>query len=159
MDTAGETTLPPAPETLSFGDVRLQFVRISPGDEKRGYAPFYSYRILAPDGSDAGHINFRIGDSVHIHMFAGHIGYEVLERFRGRRFAFQACKAIAPLVRQIYPDVIITCDPDNFGSKRTIERLGAMFIDEVPVPRDEPAYERGSRRKRRYRWVVTDEQK
>jgi hypothetical protein len=36
---------------------------------------------------------------------------------------------------------------------RTIERLGARFIDEVVVPPYDPHYQRGSRRKRRYRWT------
>ena len=145
-------TLPKPPEELLFGEVRLQFVRVSPGDESRGYAPFYHYRIETLQNKEAGHINFRVGDSRHILMYAGHIGYEVLAPFRGRRFAYQACKAIAPLVRSIYPEVIITCDPDNIGSMRTIERLGAAFLDEVPVGKEEAGYDRKPGRKRRYLW-------
>jgi hypothetical protein len=38
------------------------------------------------------------------------------------------------------------------ASRRTIERLGAEFIDEVPVPEHDPHYARGSRIKRRYLW-------
>ena len=144
--------LPKPPEALSFGTVRLQFVRISPGDEARGYAPFYNYRIETMDGKEAGHINFRVGDSKHITIYAGHIGYEVLEPFRGKGFAYQACQAIAPLVRMLYSEVIITCDPDNFGSIRTIEKLGAAFLQEVPVGTEEAGYPRKPGKKRRYLW-------
>ena len=144
--------LPKPPEVLLFGAVRLQFVRISPGDEARGYAPFYNYRIETTDGKEAGHINFRVGDSRHIMIYAGHIGYEVLEPFRGKRFAYQACMAIAPLVRLLYEEVIITCDPDNFGSMRTIEKLGAAFLEEVAVGSEEAGYTRKPGRKRRYLW-------
>jgi tagatose 1,6-diphosphate aldolase len=49
--------------------------------------------------------------------------------------------------------VTITCDPDNLASIRTIERLGASFADEVPVPPHDPHFQRGSRSKRRYRWI------
>src|SRR5262245_5995860 len=144
--------LPKPPEVLLFGAVRLQFVRISPGDEARGHAPCYNYRIETVDGREAGHINFRVGDSKHITIYAGHIGYEVLEPFRGTRFAYQACLARAPLVRTLYSEVIITCDPDNFGSMRTIEKLGAAFLEEVRVGPDEAGYARKPGKKRRYLW-------
>jgi len=49
--------------------------------------------------------------------------------------------------------VTITCDPDNWASRRTIERLGAELVDEVAVPADDPHYQRGSRTKKRYRWT------
>jgi tagatose 1,6-diphosphate aldolase len=67
--------------------------------------------------------------------------------------AFQACRAIAPFVRSFYSTVIITSDTDNQASIRTIERLGASFVDEIAVPPHDPQYQRGSRGKRRYRWT------
>ena len=124
-----------------------------PGDAALGLAPAYHFRILDAAGADAGHLNFRVGDTPHVLICAGHIGFEIKESFRGHHYALQACQAIAPFVRMVYRAVIITCDPDNEASRRTIERLGARFVEEVPVPPDDPAYERGARRKRRYEWV------
>lgn len=141
------------PETLSFGEVSLRFVNVVPDEESRGFVPFYHFRILTVDGSEVGHINFRVGDTEHVRVCAGHIGFEILEPFRGRGYALQACRAIAPFVRSIYDAVTITCDPDNRASMRTIERLGASLIDEVAVPPHDPHYQRGSRSKRRYRWT------
>ena len=146
-------TLPPLSETLSFGQVRLHFVRIIPGDPTRDFVPAYHFRILVADDLDVGHINFRVGDTEHVRVCAGHIGFEIGERFRGHGYALQACRAIAPFVRSVSGTVTITCDPDNVASIRTIERLGAGFTDEVPVPVHDPHYERGSRVKRRYRWT------
>lgn len=145
--------LPPAPETLSSGEVTLRFVRIMPGDPSRGFVPGYHFRIVTPDGSDAGHINFRVGDTEHVRLAAGHIGFEVHELFRGHGYALAACRALAPFVRSVSGSVTVTCDPDNAASRRTIERLGATFVDEVDVPPGDPHYERGSRRKLRYRWT------
>ncbi len=145
--------LPPAPETLSSGNVTLRFVRIMPGDTSRGFVPWYHLRIVTPDGSDAGHINFRVGDTEHVRLAAGHIGFEVHELFRGHGYALQACRALAPFVRSVSGSITVTCDPDNIASRRTLEKLGATFIDEVDVPRGDPHYERGSRRKLRYRWT------
>jgi predicted acetyltransferase len=145
--------LPTPPDNLSFADVRLRFDQLIPGDPSREFVPAYRFSILAPDGADVGHISFRVGDTEHVRVCAGHIGFEVAEQHRGHRYAFQACRAVAPFVRWFYNVVTITCDPDNLPSIRTIERLGATFIDEVPVPPHDPHFQRGSRTKRRYRWT------
>jgi tagatose 1,6-diphosphate aldolase len=146
-------TFPTPPDTLSFDEVRLSFVRVIPGDPARDFVPMYHFRILTADGLDVGHLNFRIGDTEHVRICAGHIGFEIREPFRGHRYAFQVCRAIAPFVHSISGAVMITCDPDNIASIRTIERLGASFADEVAVPAHDPHFQRGSRSKRRYRWT------
>lgn len=144
--------LPVPPEGLSFGDVRLEFVRVMPGEPARGFVPYYHFRILTADGADVGHINFRVGDTEHVKLCAGHIGFAIREAFRGHHYALQACRALGPFVRSLYRAVTLTCDPDNTASLRTIERLGAVWVDEVAVPKHDPHYQRGSRSKRRYRW-------
>lgn len=49
--------------------------------------------------------------------------------------------------------VILTADPANTPSIRTIQKLGAKFLGEVEVPPDDPAYAGGARHKRRYEWA------
>jgi predicted acetyltransferase len=124
------------------------------GEPSRGFVPYYHFHILTADGLDVGHINFRVGDTEHVRICAGHIGFEIAEAFRGRGYVLQACRAMAPFVRSIYQTVTITCDPDNLASRRTIESLDAQFIDEIAVPVHDPHYQRGSRTKRRYRWTL-----
>jgi predicted acetyltransferase len=145
--------LPSPPPGMAFGEVALRFVKVFPGEAALGLAPFFHFLIVSPEGREAGHLNFRIGNTPHVLLYAGHIGYEVQEGFRGRRFALQACRAVAPFVRSIYEAVIITCDPDNFASIRTIELLGAKFLEEIPVAPTDPSYHRPHHRKRRYEWV------
>jgi predicted acetyltransferase len=60
---------------------------------------------------------------------AGDIGFEIQESFRGHGYALQACRAIAPAVRLVDESVTVTCDPDNFASIRTTERLGGQFVE------------------------------
>jgi len=143
----------PVPQTLSSGDVMLRYVKMVPGQPLRRLVPYYHFRILIADGTEVGHINFRVGDTQHVRNSAGHVGFEIFEAFRGHRYAYQACRAIAPFVRSIYDAVIMTCDPDNQASIRIIERLGAKFTDVVPVPPHDPQFQRGSRFKRRYQWT------
>jgi predicted acetyltransferase len=153
MTTASDS-LPVPEEPLSSGEITLRFVAVGSGDAPRGLVPFYHFRILSEEGEDVGQINFRVGDTDHVRLCAGHIGFEVLEPFRGRGYARQACEAMAPWVRRFYEAVTITCDPDNLPSRRTIEHLGAAFLDEVAVPAHDPHHQRGSRWKRRYLWTV-----
>lgn len=138
---------------MAFEQVTLRFERMLPAEPARGMVPAYHFRVLVGRALDAGHVNFRVGDTPHILVSAGHIGFRIHEHFRGHHFAQQACQALAPFVRQVYRVVTITCDPGNLASQRTIERLGARFIDEVAVPPGDPQYEHGSRRKRRYQWT------
>ena len=140
------------PKNLSYDDVSLAYEETVPGDPERGLVPFHHYRIIHC-GTDVGHINFKVGDTEHIRLVAGHIGYEVREEFRGRGFAYMACRALAPFARSLYPSVLITVDPSNSPSIRVIERLGAAFLDELEVPEHDPAFQKGARRKRRYKWV------
>jgi predicted acetyltransferase len=145
--------LPDPPQTLRTPGVTLRFDSLHPGDQSRGMAPWYHYLIHTPQAALAGHINFRVGDSPHLRLNAGHIGYVVAPAYRGRGLAHQACLAIAPFIRTIYGNVIVTCNPSNTASRRVIERLGAEFLDEGPVPDDDPLCPPEGLIKRRYRWT------
>ncbi len=138
---------------MDFEDVTVQFDRIMQGDPSRGFVPGYHFRILNSENADVGHINFRVGDSEHVRLAAGHIGFEIKETYRGRGFARKACLALEPWIAGVSSKVLITADPDNHSSLATIERIGAVFLDEVDVPECDPHYLRGSRRKKRFEWV------
>lgn len=146
------TQLPTAPASMSHGEVTIVFSRMTVGDESRGLVPGYHFKIINDQSEEVGHLNFRVGDTDHVRLAAGHIGFEVAEQHRGRRYAAKACLAVAPWVSEVSGTVLITVDPDNFPSIRTIEKIGATFLDEVDVPQDDPHYLRGSVRKRRYQW-------
>jgi predicted acetyltransferase len=145
--------LPAPPAIIKSLEMSLYFERIVPGNKARGFVPGYHFRIHDRWGTDVGHINFRVGDTRHIIYCAGHIGYEIYRLHRGHGYAYKACQAIAGFVAQVSGDVIITTDPDNLASRRTIEKLGAEFLGEYPVPIGDPHYAAGSRIKRRYRWT------
>lgn len=140
------------PEELRAGAVQVRFAGILEVDESNGLVPAYHFNVLNADGVEVGHINFRVGSTRHVQMTAGHVGFAIDEAHRGIGYALQACQALAPFVRRHYERVILTAEPDNVASLRTIERLGATFIDEVEVPVDDPGYASGARRKRRYEW-------
>lgn len=143
------------PNDLRSGPIRLEFEQTVPGDISRGLVPVHHFKILDKTATVVGHINLRIGDIRHITMCAGHVGFEILPEFRGHSFSYHACRALASFIRIHYEKVILTADPENVPSKRTIEKLGATFLDQIEVPADDPAYLGGARRKFRYEWCVS----
>ena len=122
----------------------------------RGFVPAYRFAMhLDGVGRPVGRISLRIGSTDTIERYAGHIGYEVLAAFRGSRLAERSVRLVLPLARRHdFSELWVTCNPDNWASRRTCERLGAEFVDIVDVPRDNPVFERGGERKCRYRLAL-----
>ena len=143
----------PQTERLAFEQVVLRHERLVPGVPERDLAPYHHFAIETLDGDTVGHINFRVGDTRHVRLVAGHIGYAVDETYRGHGYSLQACRAIAPFVRRYYERVIVTADSDNIASRRIIEKLGARFLGDLEVPPDDPGYDGRSRLKSRYEWA------
>ena len=54
------------------------------------------------------------------------------------------------------PGLWITCDPENKGSRRTCEIVGAECIETVWLPMGHPLRAQGSTRKCRYWWDMAD---
>jgi predicted acetyltransferase len=146
-----------------------QFLRAAPwgqepSDTSAGRVPQYHFwmrirqevpppigTVLPPVGI-AGAIGLRVGSTHAIEMYYGHFGYHVYPPARGHHYAERACRLLLPLAFQhgLKP-LWITCNPDNYASRRTCERLGARLVSIVPVPQEDPLYVRGEREKCRYR--------
>jgi predicted acetyltransferase len=65
----------------------------------------------------------------------GHIGYVVLPEFRRRRYATRMLTLAVHLARERLGlhDLLVTCDDDNVGSIRVIERNGGVLQDIVKI--------------------------
>jgi predicted acetyltransferase len=144
--------LPAPPESLRFKNVELRFFQLEPGDASKGFVPAYHYRVHNADGEHVGRVRLRVGESPHVTICVGHLGYEIAPEHRGHGYAYQACRALENFAFSVQNPVLITVNPDNPASIRIIEKLGAEFIDIRDVPESDPHYETGARRKRRYRW-------
>lgn len=140
-------------DELVFNHVQLEYCGMAPGDGLHGLVPYYRFNVLAEEEGRVGFIHLRFGDTEHVLQYAGHVGFGIAEEYRGHRYAYQACMALAAFAAEIQPAWIITCDVENTPSRRTIERLGVEFLGEVSVPPDDPHYREGGRLKRRYRWL------
>lgn len=150
-EPSGFLPLPDPPSALAYGNVSLRLADVVPPDPSRGFLPYYHFRILTAAGIDAGHINLRVGDVERV-RYVGHVGFMVDPAHRGHGYARQACLALAPFERRFLVSALFTCNPDNGAWRRTIERLGARFLDEAAVPPEESTNLKGAIAKRRYLW-------
>lgn len=105
-----------------------------------------------------GRVEFR-DESGRDLLFYGNIGYVVYPPYRGHGFAYQACleifKQIA-LKRPYVKEVLITCNPDNIPSQKTIQKLGATYEKTVAVDSDHEIYKQGEALKEVYRLDLTN---
>jgi predicted acetyltransferase len=141
------------PGRLIDEDLELVLIDKYPGDPTFRWAPAYQFKMARLGQDDlVGRIDLRMGNSEHILMYAGHIGYGVEVAHRGHHYAARACRLLMPLARSHgLRELWITCNPDNIASRRTCELAGAIFVEIVDLPKDTEMYLRGERKKCRYR--------
>ncbi len=163
---SGLTTKKPKKERFRFlkgfeeirgNEFRLILLEKLSEDRVRGWVPSYRYDIVSLVGSDLiGSIDIRIGENENI-FYAGHIGYRIHEQYRGRHYAEKACRLIIRVARaHNMKEVVITCNPDNLASKKTIKNLGATYVGLVEIPPRNELYHYGDRYKLRFIWQVPD---
>jgi len=113
-----------------------------------GAIPLYVMHIIKRgSGAIVGQITLQVTDSDKVY-YMGHIGYRVHETFRGNNYALKACRLIFGLAkRHNMRKILITCNPDNIASRRTIEKLGGTLKETIPVPEWHELYEKGDRQK------------
>ena len=62
--------------------------------------------------------------------YGGNIGYAVSEKYRGHHYAGKACLLLFELARKHKLGyVFITCDPDNYASRKTCEYAGGKLLE------------------------------
>jgi len=124
-------------------------------DPSMGLVPSYHFWMKSsanPQLPITGGVGLRISNTYDVVMYYGHFGYHVYPPSRGNHYAERACRLLLPLAARhgIHP-AWITCNPDNYPSRRTCQRLGAVLVETVPVPRNNLLYLRGETEKCRYR--------
>lgn len=141
-------------EVFTDGEIEVIVREKRPAVSEKGYAPSYGFDIRLPGkAAPIGRIGLRIGNTSHLVMYAGHIEYGVQEKYRGSHYAAKACELIKCVaIDHGLKTLWITCNPDNYPSRRTCEILGCELVEIVDLPADTDMYREGGRQKCRYRW-------
>ncbi|MDC0675375.1 GNAT family N-acetyltransferase [Nannocystis radixulma] len=112
--------------------------------------------VLRGTTTEAGRIVLRVDhEDPGLMAHAGHVGCEIAPEHRGRHLALRACRLLAPLARRHrFAELWLMTSPDNAASLRTIELLGAMYVDTVDVPVHSDMRLLGLTRVHRHRWSL-----
>lgn len=137
---------------LRDAELLLELIEWAPHPVHR--VPTFRYRMLHSEtGEELGGINLRTGSTPHIERYAGHIGYSVQPKHRGRRYAARSLRLLLPVARRLgFAALWITCDPGNIASRRSAELAGGAFVETVAVPPDCIIHQSGHKEKCRY-WL------
>jgi predicted acetyltransferase len=96
-----------------------------------------------------GRVSIRHALNPYLERFGGHIGYVVVPEYRRQGYATAILRQALQIARQKVGlnRVLVTCDDDNVGSIKTIEKNGGVLEGVVTDPD-------GDKRTRRY-WIAT----
>ncbi|ERJ11780.1 GNAT family N-acetyltransferase [Haloplasma contractile] len=136
-------------------EIDLKIEEKVPADEEKGFVPAYKYdMVLHGTSTKVGFIDIRIGYCEGLY-YGGHIGYTVLEPYRGNSYSVKACNLIKQVAEAHDMDKLyITCNPDNDPSKRTCEKLGLVLKEIIDLPPHNDMYQQGEKQKCIYEWVL-----
>ena len=114
----------------------------------------YYYNIIL-NHRVVGICDLRVGMNEELY-YAGNIGYHIYERYRGNGYAYLACLELFKIAKEKFKmaSLIITCSPENIGSRKTIEKLDGILLETVDVPSSHWLYERGEKIKNIYRFYL-----
>jgi len=127
-----------------------------PGDAAQQRVQGYAFWLrLRPEYSPAlkiaGGCSLRVVTTPEVTRYFGHLGYHVYPPVRGNHLSERACRLLFPLARAHgLTELVITCNPENWPSRRTCERLGATLVEVIDLPESNVLYQRGDRQKCRY---------
>ena len=153
---AHRVTSPDVPNFLHYYDEGMPFVRYLEvlAEQRRGerLLPGHvaSTFLFAFAGERiVGRVSIRHELNAHLARVGGHIGYTVVPEFRRKGVATEMLRQALVIARDDLglKRVLLTCDDDNVGSIRTIEKSGGVFEGVVADPEM-------AKPKRRY-WIDT----
>lgn len=121
---------------LQDDEIYLKLTKTVEGNEEKQWLPAYHFDICDKEGISMGGCDLRIGYNEKVY-YGGNIGYHISPEYRGHHYAGKACKLLFMLAEKHEMEyLIITCDPDNYPSRRTCEYAGGKLMEIVELPED-----------------------
>lgn len=112
---------------------------------ERGLVPATTYFLVDQQEKIYGSLNLRYALNDYLLKAGGHIGYGGRPTMRKKGYASMMLEQALLICREMkLKKVLITCDDDNIGSAKTIEKCGGILENKV---------EDNQKIKRRY-WII-----
>lgn len=121
---------------LESDEIKLVLERAADADPIKEWVPAYYFLICDKQGKKMGNCDLRIGYNDGLY-YGGHIGYAIDKKFRGYHYAAKACLLLFKLAKAHEMDhLYITCNPDNWPSRKTCELLKGELVEIAELPED-----------------------
>jgi predicted acetyltransferase len=118
-----------SPEVFADFAAFIASQRLEDSPRPSSFVPF-TERWMVAEGEYVGRISLRHTLTELLLTWGGHIGYSVRPSARRRGHATRALAGMLPVCAELGIDpVLVTCDIDNVGSRRTIEKNGGVYED------------------------------
>lgn len=139
---------------LKNAEIQLLLEKTVDGDEERKWVPAYHFSINDLNGIRMGVCDLRVGYNDNLY-YGGHIGYRVFPEYRGNHYAGKACLLLFQLARKHGMNYLyITCNPDNFASRKTCEYAGGKLLEIVELPEGNDMRDDGEFEKCIYQFIL-----
>ena len=139
--------------TLSEGELYLVCVEKYAANPEKKHVPAYNFAICK-GGDKVGSLSLRIGYTDDLY-YSGQVGYVTDEPYRGKGYAAQACRLLAPIAKAHGMEkLLITNNYTNIASKRVCEKLGTRHVRLARLPEWASLYKEGQRYVNIYEWSV-----
>lgn len=90
--------------------------------------------------------------------YLGNIGYCIFPKYQGNNYAYKASKLLSKVAKYYGVDnLLITANPKNLASIKTINKLGAHFVNIRKIPKNHCLYKQGDRYVYAYEWNLKKE--
>lgn len=107
---------------------------------------FYYLIYRKKDNCKIGHCGIRL-ETNNTNYYIGNIEYEIFEQYRGNNYAEKAVKLLSKVASHYRINhLLITANPENKPSIKTIENLRANFIAIKDVPTEMRLYKSGTKK-------------